>query len=242
MTAPDLAAAGTGTVSSGATAVTPAPFPSPPRGDGAGPQPAAGQASEVDHPSLSGGQDSPRVVGLDPSLTGFGIASSAGWTDKVGVDGLTVLPLAERSGALRELAAAVLTLVGDADLVVIEMPAYSRTGGGTSERGSLWWRVVDGLLDREIPIATCMANTRIRYALGKGVGSKGAVIDQVARRFPHYQTGGDDNLADAVVLMAMGRDRLGAPIADLPKTHRAALDAVTWPDLHSPTRSTGATP
>jgi Holliday junction resolvasome RuvABC endonuclease subunit len=35
---------------------------------------------------------------------------------------------------------------------------------------------------------------------------------------------------DAWWLRAMGLDHLGAPIVDLPKTHRAALDKVTWPE------------
>ena len=39
----------------------------------------------------------------------------------------------------------------------------------------------------------------------------------------------NNNEADALVLAAMGADHLGAPLVDLPQTHRAALDAVQWP-------------
>jgi crossover junction endodeoxyribonuclease RuvC len=74
-------------------------------------------------------------------------------------------------------------------------------------------------------------NARALYATGKGNAAKGAVIDAVTRRFPDWATEGNDNAADAVALMAAGRDWLGHPITDLPKTHRAALDKATWPTL-----------
>lgn len=61
--------------------------------------------------------------------------------------------------------------------------------------------------------------------------SKDPGITAVSRRWPDWTTEGNDNAADAVVLMAAGRDWLGAPITDMPKTHRAALDKAVWPTL-----------
>ena len=182
-------------------------------------------------PAGGGTIPGPRVVGVDISLTATGLASSAGWCHSLGVDKLTTLPLPQRQAALRDLGVDILTSIGHPDLVVIEAPAYSRSGGGNSERAGLWWHIVHALAGREIPVVEVMSSTRIRYATGKGVGSKGAVIDAVARRFPDYQTGGDDNCADAVVLMAMGRDHLGLPLAAMPQAHRAALAAVRWPEM-----------
>jgi crossover junction endodeoxyribonuclease RuvC len=72
-------------------------------------------------------------------------------------------------------------------------------------------------------------NARALYATGKGTAGKGAVVDAVARRLPAWPTEGDDNAADAVILMAAGRDWLGHAITDMPKTHRAALDKAIWP-------------
>lgn len=173
----------------------------------------------------------PRVVGLDISLTGTGVASSRGWADTVGRADITRLPLLQRIDAVDQLADAILEMVpGRPDLVVVEVPAFSRTGGGSLERSALWWQVVRALAHRGAPLAPVHNNTRMRYATGKGLASKSAIIDAVARRFPMFETGGDDNLADAVVLAAMGADWLGHPLAPLPKTHRQALEAVAWPE------------
>lgn len=119
---------------------------------------------------------------------------------------------------------------GAPDLAVIEAPAYSRTGGGSHERSGLWWRVVRRLLAQGVPVVEVAPTQRCRYATGKGSATKGAVVDAVARRWPQYQTGGNDNACDAVVLAAMGADHLGHPTAIVPATHRTALDRMTWPE------------
>ncbi len=172
-----------------------------------------------------------KVIGLDLSLTGSGIASNLGWCDVVGQKDITTMPLDGRLHAVDRLAEQILTLTQQPDLVVIEQPAFSRAGAGSVERHALWWLVVRSLRSREVPVAEVTARGRIRYATGKGAGTKNVVVDAVARRFPHFETRGNDNLCDAVVLAAMGADHLGAPLAAMPATHRAALDAVRWPDL-----------
>lgn len=176
----------------------------------------------------------PIAVGLDLSLTGSGIASSAGWCERVGRDDITTLPLDERLAAVDELAARIVLRTGPHEyrpmLVCVEAPAFSRSGGGVLERSALWWTVVRRLRHREIPVALVPIQSRMRYATGKGAAGKGAIIDAVARRLPMFETGGDDNLADAAVLAAMGADRLGVPLAPMPAAHRLALDKVTWPD------------
>lgn len=172
----------------------------------------------------------PRVVGLDISLTGTGVASSRGWCDVVGMANVTTTPLVERISKVDALCAMVLRLVGTPDLAVVEVPAYQAAGGrSTLERSALWWLVVRSLIRKDVPIAQCFNNSRMRYATGKGTASKAAIVDAVARRYPAYSTAGNDNLCDAVVLCAMGADYVGFPLASVPKTHRAALEAVTWP-------------
>ncbi|MUL39602.1 hypothetical protein FZ103_00135 [Streptomonospora sp. PA3] len=173
----------------------------------------------------------PRVIGLDVSLTGTGIASSLGWCETVGQAGLTGLPLAQRDLAIVHLARIILETTGAPDLAVIEAPAYSRSGGGSHERSGLWWRIVRHLLAQGVPVAEVTPNQRCLYATGKGSATKGAVVDAVARRWPQYATGGNDNACDAVVLAAMGADRLGHPTARVPVAHHAALDKVVWPYL-----------
>jgi crossover junction endodeoxyribonuclease RuvC len=179
------------------------------------------------------------VIGLDTSLTATGIASSSGWCTRIGRSGVTTMPLAERLAVLDELVGAIVDKAAQAQLVVIEQPAFSRSGGGAVERHALFWLVVRDLHRRGIPVAEVSATTRIRYALGKGTGSKSAVVDAVARRWPQFATGGDDNLADAVVLAAMGSEHLGKPLTALPAANRAAVEAVRWPEV---TAAVDATP
>ncbi|CQR59223.1 hypothetical protein [Streptomyces leeuwenhoekii] len=161
----------------------------------------------------------PVVIGIDPSLTGTGIASSDGWVNVIGYKrprakdpGITQLPHPERIRAMRKLVLQVIEAFHLPDLVVMELPAVSRSGGGAHERGWFWWQLYSELTRYGVPTALMAPNARALYATGKGNAAKGAVID-------------------AVTLMAAGRDWLGHPITDLPKTHRAALDKATWPTL-----------
>lgn len=176
----------------------------------------------------------PTVVGIDPSLTATGIASTVGWCHVIGRTGITTLPLVDRIHAVDVLLDGIKSHIGRPDLVVIEQPAFSRTSGGALERHALYWLIVRALRRAEIPVAEVTARGRMRYATGKGAATKSAVVDAVARRFPGYETGGNDNLADAVVLAAMGADHLGHPLTPMPATHRAALDGVQWPDPDLP--------
>ncbi|MFF8910576.1 hypothetical protein [Streptomyces olivaceoviridis] len=180
----------------------------------------------------------PVVIGIDPSLTGTGIASSNGWVNVIGYKrprakdpGITQLPHDERLAAMRGLLAQVRTAIGCPDLAVMELPAPSRSGGGAHERGWFWWEIYFYLTSSYIPVGLLTPNARALYATGRGSAPKGAVIDAVTRRFPDWATEGNDNAADAVALMAAGRDWLGHAITELPKTHRAALDKATWPTL-----------
>lgn len=185
----------------------------------------------------------PTVIGLDTSLTATGIASSRGWCEVIGYKrprskdpGITQLPHPERLTAMKDLLAQVRKAIGCPDLAVMELPAPSRSGGGAHERGWFWWEIYHYLVSSYIPVGLMTPNHRMQYATGKGAATKNLIVDSVARRFPAWPTEGDDNAADAVILMAAGRDWLGQPITDMPKTHRAALDKAVWPTLPGATR------
>ncbi|MFH9426018.1 hypothetical protein [Streptomyces sp. NPDC017529] len=176
----------------------------------------------------------PVVIGIDPSLTATGIAGSNGWCDVVGwtkKPPITGLPHPERREALHEIRQLITDTIGRPDLAVMELPAHSRSGGGAHERGWLWWEIYNYLAALEVPTGFMSTGQRAMYATGKGNATKGAVIDAVARRWPRYTTNGDDNAADAITLMAAGRDWLGYPLTDMPKTHRKAIDNAVWPHL-----------
>ncbi|WP_327594618.1 hypothetical protein [Streptomyces chartreusis] len=184
--------------------------------------------------------DGPRVVGVDTSLTGTGLASSEGWcrvigyVDKTKKHPISKLPRLERLAHMNVLLDQVMAGIGRPDLALMEGAALSRASGGAHERGWLWWRVFERLLDAGVPTGVMSTNQRLLYATGKGAGSKTVVLEQVVRRWPQWQTGGNDNAADAVVLMAAGRDWLRHPICAVPKTHRKAVDGADWPQDVAP--------
>ena len=185
-------------------------------------------------PATTAGAGTPHVIGLDPSLTAAGLASSRGWTDVVGMPGKRHMTYDERHNRLHEVLNQITNLIpADTALVVIEGPSYGSNDPSAFDRAALWWRLYDRLHHREIPVAVVPPSIRMLYATGKGRANKGAIIDAVARRWSAWATGGDDNIADAVVLMALGRDQLGAPVAPVPAAHRAALTKVAWPEAVS---------
>lgn len=178
-----------------------------------------------------------RVIGLDPSLTGTGIAA-AGWSVAVGSTGNVIADTyAARLARISGLADRVIDQIGQPDLVVLEAPAFDARSTSAHDRAGLWWKLYGRLIGRGIPVATVTTGGLKKYATGKGAAKKNLVVEQVTRRLGHIwdELGGDDNRADAIVLCAMGHDALGQPLAPMPATHRAALAAVAWPEIAAAT-------
>lgn len=185
----------------------------------------------------------PVVIGLDTAIgsassSGTGIASSRGWCESVGYPdrkkkdkAFSTLPHPERLTHLTQLAARITLTIGTPDLVVMELPAPSRAGGGSHERAWLWWELYRWLGRHDIPVGLLTPNQRAKYATGRGNAGKPAVVDAQARRWPAWETDGDDNLCDAVVLMAAGRDWLGHPVGTVPQGQRSVLDRIDWPEV-----------
>lgn len=169
----------------------------------------------------------PRVLGLDLSLTCTGIAGP-GWTD-------TITPPAALRGAERMLwirAALLDDYLAGAGLVVVEGPSYGSQAGqrGHHERAGLWWLIRCALHNLDVPVAVVPPAALKRYATGRGNASKADMLLAAARRFPWFD-GSTADEADALWLAAMGADHLGHPLADMPATHRAALAGVEWPAI-----------
>ncbi len=184
----------------------------------------------------------PVVAGVDLSMTSSGVALSTGELHRVRSKGKRADSIAERTVRLATLAGTIAELTQHADLVVIEQPAYSQSAGASSHDSSgAWWLLVYMLRETGTPVAEVPPSTRARYAVGyadskrvKGVpapdASKDAVLAAVIKRFPDWAVTGND-VADALLLCAMGRDHLGHPIVDMPVLHRKALAAVVWPEV-----------
>ncbi|MFF7553617.1 hypothetical protein ACFZA9_12105 [Streptomyces olivaceus] len=184
-------------------------------------------------PAAAGPRPGLRVAGLDISLTGTGVATLGG-TTRVPTKGRRRDSLLERHARMKHIADTVLTEVGHVDLACVEGPiAYSTPGGSTWDRGGLWWRIVSGLLERDIPVAVIPPTSRAKYATGSGASRKAAVLESAQRRYGAILESDDE--ADALILRAMGMEWLGTPLAEVPDGHRAALAGCQWPDREAVT-------
>lgn len=169
-----------------------------------------------------------RVLGIDLSLTGTGLATIDddglhAWTFKSKLTGLA---------RLRSIRAELAYQRQDITLVVLEGPSYGSQQGsqqGHHERAGLWWLVVERLDQQSIPVAVAPPKSLKKYATGKGNASKEQVLVAAAKRIEGFD--GDNNAADAAWLALMGADFLGAPLVQVPVVQRDALDGVAWPDL-----------
>lgn len=169
-----------------------------------------------------------RVVGVDPSLTGTGLAIVAA----SGAPRLLTITPGRRRGhdRIAYLRDQVAQRITAGNLVVVEGPAYgAQKGAGHHEMAGLWWHLTHDLWRRGIGWAVVPPATLKRYAAGKGNAAKDQVLSAVIRRYGHLVDVEDNNQADALALAAMGADQLGHAIVGAPAAHRAALAAVTWP-------------
>ena len=168
---------------------------------------------------------SPKVLGLDLSLTCTGLAGD-GWTD-------TIRP-GDRRGADRLMwIRDTLTdrWLANVDLAVVEGPSYGSAArqSGHHERAGLWWLVRCALASRGVPTAVVAPACLKRYATGKGNAGKDRMVLEAARRFSWFE--GTEDEADALWLAAAGTDHLGHPYVTMPAHNRDALEKVEWPTV-----------
>lgn len=182
------------------------------------------------------------IVGLDLSLTSTGIATietgdgrERRIVQRVTSKGAKGATLNERQARLHNLRLDICLATADADLVVIEGPSYGSKTGSQHDRSGLWWLVTDWLMNSPEndgwgkTVVEVTPSGRMKYATGKGMIAKDAVLAAVVRRYVGIDVTGNDE-ADALILAAMGARHLGAPIeASLPQAHLAAMDSVKWP-------------
>lgn len=174
------------------------------------------------------------VLGLDLSLAHTGAASL---TDR-GTVATWLLETAPASGVLdvdarlSRIARWVMTRVTTGTvLAVIEAPSFGSQHGLQHERAGLHWRVIRGLVAREIPIAVCPPTTLKKAITGSGRASKQDLQDAVAALYPKQGLGKvSEHEADAVGLAILGAQnwcRWSGPWLGLSPT---ALAAVQWPE------------
>ncbi|MGD9989397.1 hypothetical protein [Pseudonocardia sp.] len=167
---------------------------------------------------------SPHVLGLDPSLTGFGVARYTEtqridtWvkgTDSLPKDAPILASSARIEVLYRWLFRSEANLVNaNTVLAIVEEPLKATHGGAglgkPIERHWLFGRIIDGFRLRDIPVAVINPTWVKMYIAGHGRADKGTVKRAVAASWPGQGLGRiGDNEADAVTLAAMGADWLG---------------------------------
>lgn len=179
----------------------------------------------------------PRVIGIDPSLTGLGLAiidtAPAGGIHsyQLGVfkskkTGDTWLDVQKRIDQI--IKAVRPTLQSFPSLVVMESPAFSSTSGASHDRSWLWGRIYDEAVAAGVPVVTFVPQQIKIYATGKGTVDKDEVIAASVRRWPNIEGLSNNNAADAWNLATMGTRMLDHPVepTELAKVYLRALDKV----------------
>jgi hypothetical protein len=178
----------------------------------------------------------PLVVGLDIALITSGVAGPR-WGDH--------FRTGDRRGEQRltHIVETAATFYRNADFVLIEGAAYSMAKQvGHDEMSAARWMIRCDLWCRGIPFAVVTPDSRTIYATGRARWKdeegrkltpkqvKGKVRDEASLRYQQDFSGtARYDEADAYVLMAMGMDWLGYPLAEVPETHSRALKGVAWP-------------
>lgn len=180
------------------------------------------------------------ICGLDPSMTKTGLAVH--WGEPAArlhridskpiqngrdAKGKPAATWEDRRVRMANIVQRVVDVIPDRSLVFMEAPSYGSTGSGTFDRSGLWWWMFSELVAIECRVVPVSPAQRMTYATGKGGGAdagKDAVIAAVTRRYPELDVR-DNNVADAVVLLAMARRKVGLPMEEsMPLANLKALD------------------
>lgn len=179
------------------------------------------------------------ICGIDPSLTGTGLAIAHDGQitahTKIGYPGHSGASDIDRSRRIVALRHEVVSWVRrhQPELVLIESPSYGSMFGAVCDRHGFWHLLLHefGVAGPE-RYAGVAPRCRAQFATGKGNATKEQVVDAVNTWYPHLNLRKrQDNQADAIVLATMGvaryqPDLLQFPIKDW---QRGNLDAVAWP-------------
>ncbi|WP_433651049.1 hypothetical protein ACQP2C_32580 [Micromonospora zamorensis] len=184
--------------------------------------PTRSPAASPEEPAMTQ-PNGPRVVGLDLSITATGIAFADGTTH-------TIRSTKHGDERLLDIVYDIAKAVQHASLAVIEdLPTHAKSAGIT---GMVHGAVRMELLRSFVPYVLITPASLKKYASGKGNCGKPEMAVAAFKRLGIEP--GDDNQVDAAWLRAAALDHLGHPLAQMPATHRAALDAVTWPEMPAP--------
>ncbi len=118
------------------------------------------------------------------------------------------------------------------DAVVMEwLPQIEGHGDATLRLAELGGVVRHWLWGRGIPYVEVRPVHLKIYATGSGGASKEDVAAAVVARYGRllHIDPRDNNQTDGVTLLAMLKHAMGEPLAEVPESHRRALDSYAWP-------------
>ncbi len=187
-----------------------------------------------------------RLIALDLSLTGTGIAATHSSTGEPRLWCTTIAPRRSPSETTIDHARlhTIITAVMNAvrcrpDLVVIERPLQRPGQGDTSIRlAELHGPVKHWLWTQKIRYVDVNLTHVKQYATGNGGAKKDAVRAAITAAYGRLVHIGTDDEADAMSMLAMALDAYGQPLATVPDTHRRALRATRWPQIDASTAVT----
>ena len=178
-------------------------------------------------------RDPPRVLGLDLAAECSGVALPDGSTTTITAPRASGSPrtLADNLDRMDFVTGAVEELLEEhrPRLVVLEDYAPGAKGASAHRLAEVGGCV--RLACYRARAALVLVGTRQAklYATGKGTAQKSDM------RLALYKRAGlevpTEDEVDAWWLRAMGRDRLGSPVAVVPASHRRVLENITWPEL-----------
>lgn len=173
----------------------------------------------------------PRVLGVDPSLTAFGLCriDVEPGGDPVNqpaiIDVCTLSTFKPRLKTKREYSVRVSHTIDQVecalegvDLVSMEGLAYGAKGEAVWVLPWIFGRVIDLCEKHDKELIIVATSQRARYATGKGNANKEAVLLAAVARFPGV-TLTNNNESDALICAAVGCRHLGFPVDSMPKSH-----------------------
>jgi len=165
------------------------------------------------------------VMGLDPSLTGTGVALGLSLTSTISTK-TTANTIPARLARINRIVTAVCQVLPERALVVIEGPSFGREQRGLAHlRAGLWWSLVGELAAAGCSVVEVPPKTLKKFATGSGAASKADMRMAAFKRFGVDNP--DDNQVDALWLREVGLHLLHDPDAiDLPKAQRDAIEGL----------------
>ncbi|QFG13963.1 RuvC-like resolvase [Mycobacterium phage Rhinoforte] len=187
----------------------------------------------------------PRILGIDTSLTGTGLARAVLPDVQRGVDMPREWPAQvdlatvgaskpkkgdtwlARSRRVHEVLDGIAGALDDGhyDAVGLEELAYGAKGDAVVVLHWLWGEVVNLVRLRDIPLYLVNVSGVKKFATGNGNAKKDEVMLAMANRFPQYAIK-DNNQSDALVVCMMTARHCGVPFETMPLKHLESMTKV----------------